>query len=240
MSTFRKSIATSCCAIAAGALWVSTSFAQQATPVPPPAPGAAAADSTTTQPKTVQSQPAQQSTTQTTTTQQPVPAAAAPAAPVATQQSTTTTTAAPYAYNTPSSDRYTEREIAHRPNRVLLSTGTGLFVLSYGGSVIAGAVSDREEDKRLFIPVVGPWLNLGQRDCGAATPCGGNEDLAKAMIVTSGVVQGAGILMALGSFFIPETTTVTERTQTAKTKPTVKVLPVSFAAGAGVGAVGRF
>jgi hypothetical protein len=229
MSTLRKSIATSFCA--AGVLWVSTSFAQE-----------------TVQPQPAQTtQPVQQQQTTTTTTQPaPAPAAAAPTAPAAgtvpatTQQSTTTTTAAPYVTTSPASDRYTEREVATRPNRALLSTGTGLFILSYGGSVIAGAVSDREEDKRLFIPVVGPWLDLGQRDCGAATPCGSNEDLAKAMIVTSGVVQGAGILMALGSFFIPETTTVTERTQTAKTKPTVKVLPVSFAAGAGVGAVGRF
>jgi len=107
--------------------------------------------------------------------------------------------------------------------------------------VIGGAVSDRDEDKRLFIPVVGPWLDLGQRDCNSGNPCGGNEDLAKAMIISSGVAQGAGVLLALSSLVIPESTSVTERTTTAKVvKPKVNVAPVSFAAGAGIGAVGRF
>lgn len=161
--------------------------------------------------------------------------AATPPQPVATTQ----TTAAPYASG--GGDQYTERTIEHRPNRSLLSTGTGIFVLSYGSSVVAAAVSDRDADKRLFIPVVGPWLDLGDRGCTVGSPCGGNEDVAKAMIITSGVVQGAGVLLALSSLIIPESTNIQERTRTAKAvKPEVRVLPVSFTAGAGLGAVGRF
>ena len=191
---------------------------------------------------------AQETTQQTTTTTSPAPSQTQPAQPQQPQQpaqpqpqpvATTQTTAAPY--TAPGGDRYAERTVEHRPNRSLLSTGTGIFVLSYGSSVIAGAVSDRDSDKRLFIPVVGPWMDLADRDCNGANPCGGNEDIAKAMIITSGVVQGAGVLMALGSLFIPESTTVSERTTTAKVvKPEVRVAPVSFAAGAGLGAVGRF
>ncbi|MBX3207853.1 MAG: hypothetical protein KF764_22595 [Labilithrix sp.] len=159
--------------------------------------------------------------------------------PAQPQVGTTQTTAAPYI--PPGGDRYAERTVERRPNRALLSTGTGLFVLSYGSSVVAGALSDRDADKRLFIPVVGPWMDLSRRGCGAENPCGANEDVAKAMIVTSGVVQGASVLMALGSLLIPESTTVTERSRSAQaTKPGVTVMPVSFAAGAGIGAVGRF
>lgn len=152
---------------------------------------------------------------------------------------TATTTSA---YGPIPSDRVTERTIEHRPNRTLLSTGAGIFVLSYGASVVAGAVSDRDADKKLFIPVVGPWLDLGDRECNAATPCGSNEDLAKAMIITSGAVQGAGLLLAIGSLVIPESTRVEERTtSTSKAeKPKVQFAPMSYRGGAGVGAFATF
>jgi hypothetical protein len=131
--------------------------------------------------------------------------------------------------------------IESRPNRALLSTGTGLFILSYGPSAIAGALSDRDEDKRLFIPVAGPWMDLANRRCGPENPCGSNEDVARAMVITSGVVQGAGVLMALGSLIVPETTTITEERAAAKpVKPQVRIIPMSFTAGGGIGAVGRF
>ncbi len=162
-------------------------------------------------------------------------------APVIVQQpqqpATTTTTAAPYA--PPSADRHTEKTIERRPNETLLKYGVGAFVLSYGASAVAGVVSNRDEDKNLFIPVAGPWMNLADRNCGAG--CGSGEDVAKAMIVTSGIVQGAGVIMALSSLVIPETTSVSEESRSAKAKkPEVKVTPMSFAAGAGLGAVGRF
>lgn len=228
-------------------LCASTSFAQDTTE-----------QQTTTSTSTTTTAPAQTTTpvqpapVQPTTQQQPQqqpqqqqPQPQQPQQPIIIQQQpavgTTTTTQAPY--EAPATDRYTERTVTHRPNRSLLSTGAGIFVLSYGSSVVAGAISDRDEDKRLFIPVVGPWLDLGQRDC-TARGCGSNEDVAKAMIITSGVVQGAGVLVALSSLIIPEKSTVEERTTTASAKkpekPSVHVLPVSFAAGAGVGAVGRF
>lgn len=181
-----------------------------------------------------------QTTPTTTTTTQPAtqPTYVQPA-PVVVQQpaSTTTTTAAPY--YPPGSDT-SERTIEKRPNRTLLSTGVGIFVVSYGASAVAGAISDRESDKNLFIPVVGPWIDLGDRNCSTAEPCGNREDINKAMLITSGVVQGAGVLMALGSLIIPETTSVKETRTTAKNKPTVAVAPVSFGAGAGLGAIGRF
>lgn len=194
--------------------YASASFAQESTTT----------TSTTTEPQT---QPVQ--TTQ--PAQQPVIVQQQPA-PVATTQ----TTAAPY--NAPAADT-SEKTIEHRPNKTLLSTGVGIFVISYGASVVAGAVSSRDEDKNLFIPVAGPWIDLGNRDCGGN--CGKNEDIAKAMVVTSGIVQGAGVLFALSSLIIPETTSVSERRDSAKAnKPSVHVTPVSYGAGAGLGAIGRF
>lgn len=174
---------------------------------------------------------AQETTVTATTTAQPAQPAVVQEPPAA----TTRTTAAPYVPSTDTS----ETTIEHRPNRTLLSTGIGIFVVSYGASVVAAAVSDRDADKNLFIPVVGPWLDVGDRGCDSS-PCGSREDINKAIIITSGVVQGAGVLMALGSLVMPESTSVTEKRTTAKAKPEVHVTPVSFAAGAGLGAVGRF
>jgi len=171
-----------------------------------------------------QQQPQQSQPVQSVNIQQPQPQAQpAPAA-------TTTTTAAPYA----ATDRASDRTIERRPNRALLSTGGTVFLLSYVPSVVAGAVSSNDADRNLFIPVVGPWMALADHD-------GKADDVAKGMIITSGVAQTAGILLAVGSLIIPESTRVEERTVTAKAQaPKVSFTPVSFAAGAGVGAVGRF
>ena len=196
---------------------------------------------TTTNPSTTtQVAPPAAQPSQSVTVQQPAPQPVQVTQPAPQPVATTQTTSAPYV---DPSDHERERSIEHRPNRTLLSTGAGIFVLSYGASAIAAVASDRDADKKLFIPIVGPWMDLSDRGCTLSTPCGSNEDVAKAMIITSGVVQGAGVLLALSSLVIPESTTVTDRTTTAKAKPekpSVHVLPVSYTAGAGNGAVGTF
>lgn len=159
---------------------------------------------------------------------------------------TTTTTGARYhvqqaptAYGIPSG-QVVERTVEQRPNSDMLSTGVGLFILSYGASVVAGAESTRDADKRLFIPVAGPWLNLQDRGCTDANPCGPNEGMARALIVTSGIVQGFGALLTLGAFLVPETTTTHLTPVSTPPRPSVRVTPMSFPDGAGVAAVGRF
>lgn len=170
-----------------------------------------------------------------TTVVAPAPAQPAPQ-PVVVQQpapaAQTTTTSASYAPPPQGQEMYAEKSTEHRPNRTLMSTGVGLFVISYGASVVAGAVSPRDEDKNLFIPVAGPWMDLGQR--GNIN----NDSVAKGMLITSGIVQGAGVLLGLSSLVIPESDTTVEKRQSAKAE--VHVLPVSFGDGAGVGAIGRF
>jgi hypothetical protein len=164
------------------------------------------------------------------------------APPVQTAQppvGTTTTTAAPYVIApAPYGQRY-ETTTETRPNRALLSLGMGLFVVSYGASVVVAAVSDRDEDKRLFIPLVGPWVDLGERNCSERT-CGNQEAINKAMILASGIVQDGAVLLALGSLFIPETVHTQTTVGSAASKPTVRITPMSYGAGAGIGAVGRF
>src|SRR5262249_23148051 len=60
------------------------------------------------------------------------------------------------------------------PNPALLGGGLGTIVLGYTPAMIVGIVSDHKGDDKLFIPVVGPWLDLGQRGCSGTTVVGPN------------------------------------------------------------------
>ena len=194
---------------------------------------------------------ADQVTTSTTTTQ-PAPQTTyvqpAPQPQVVVQQptqpqvvGTTTTTAAPYGPAPAAAEE--ERSIETRPHKTLLKTGIIVSLASYAGSAIAGAASQRDEDKLLFVPLVGPWLDLGNRDCDARE-CGKMESTNRAMIATAGAFQLAGTLLIVGSFLVPESSTVRRerRVLSAPKPPTPEVAftPVSYVGGAGFGAVGRF
>lgn len=170
-------------------------------------------------------QPYQQ--TQQQPAQQPLPPP-----PSTTTYSTTTTTAATYD-DRASADR---AGYYYRPNRPLLATGLGIFGLSYGASAVVGATSDREEDRRLLIPVVGPWLDLAQRDCSLGE-CGQQEDWNHALLIGSGVLQGIGVGLSIAALFVTE-----ERGETYRVskRPTVRLAPVGVRSGGGIGAVGTF
>lgn len=144
---------------------------------------------------------------------------------------TTSTSRTPYGADVP----ITETSLPNRP--LLVGSGT-LLVASYVPTAVIGGVSDRSEDRYLFIPVAGPWVDLTQRDC-TARPCT-NEDLNKALIIGSGVLQGIGALGVLSSFFIPERTT---RLSTATTTPQKQfaIAPAQLGRSAyGLSALGTF
>jgi hypothetical protein len=91
------------------------------------------------------------------------------------------------------------------PNTPLLVTGLVVLGGTYGASVVAGEVSNRSSDHKLYYPVVGPWMALNNRDCNAQ-PCS-NKTLGTALLVGSGVLQGVGALSVLLSFVVPRKTT---------------------------------
>jgi hypothetical protein len=123
-----------------------------------------------------------------------------------------------------------EARADRRPNRTLLWTGVTVFAVTYAGSVAGGTIAgDRVPDKNLFIPLVGPWLDLGQRNCDFRDCDDSQEGRWKLLIIGSGIAQGAGALLALSAFFVPETH-----------KPEIHFAPVSYAGGGGIGAAGRF
>jgi hypothetical protein len=91
------------------------------------------------------------------------------------------------------------------PNVPLLTTGVAVLGASYGASVIGAALSDTDDDDKLYYPVVGPWLTLHDRDC-SGNACD-HKTLDTTLLIGSGVLQGLGALSMLGSLFIPATST---------------------------------
>jgi hypothetical protein len=131
------------------------------------------------------------------------------------------------------------------PNRTLLHSGIWILGLSYVPAVIVAAESSRDGDKRLYIPVAGPWMDLAARSsCPPNLSCN-NETGNKVLIVVDGVFQGIGALDIVGGFIFPEKRTVTVR-ESARgehqlSPPSFRIFPARVSAGAyGLAAVGTF
>ena len=87
------------------------------------------------------------------------------------------------------------------PNVPMLLTGTVLLGGTYGASAIGAWQSIRHDDQKLYYPLVGPWMDLANRDCGP-NPCS-DEGLNKTLLIADGVAQGVGALLMVTSLFVP-------------------------------------
>jgi len=121
-------------------------------------------------------------------------------------------------------------------NRPLLVTSAILLVGSYVPMAAVAYTSDRPADQtNLYYPVVGPWMNLADRQCDIRA-CN-NEGLNKAMLILDGVGQGLGALGVVTSFFLPNKATANwyligdEKTHAG---------PTRVGTGYGFGAAGHF
>jgi hypothetical protein len=128
------------------------------------------------------------------------------------------------------------------PNRALLRSGIAVFAMAYVPSFAVAATNSRTDDDYLYIPVAGPWLDLGNR-----LPCinCNNESLYKALLVTDGVFQGIGALEIVGSIIFMQTTV----RSTAQIDPArfqkslhlpVAISPAMVSSGYGLVARGQF
>jgi hypothetical protein len=115
------------------------------------------------------------------------------------------------------SPRPVAAETTSPPNMTLLGTGIATFVVGYGPAVAVGVTSDHDGDGYLLIPVAGPWLDLGNRECDGPTivaPDGpyeletgricGTSTFEDAALIASGVLQGFGALQIMGAFFVSQ------------------------------------
>ena len=137
-----------------------------------------------------------------------------------------------------------DRTAATGPNRAHLYPGIWILGLSYAPAMIVAAESNRSGDKRLYVPVAGPWLDLANRDgCPPNGYC--SETSNKVLIVIDGALQGIGALNIVGAFIFPETRSMTVRaSETRKTRVSslsLRVSPVRVGVRAyGLAAVGTF
>lgn len=92
-------------------------------------------------------------------------------------------------------------------NRPLLITSTLVLVGSYVPATVVAFTSDRPSDQtNLYYPVVGPWLDLANRDC-SNRPCPDGDALGKVLLIADGIGQGLGALGVVTSFFLPNKVT---------------------------------
>ena len=94
-----------------------------------------------------------------------------------------------------------------RPNVPLLTAGGLTFLAAYVPSFIVGATSDHDDDKWLYLPIAGPFIDLAARGCDndvqenlPGSTCG-TTAWERGALIASGVVQAAGAAMIVGSFF---------------------------------------
>jgi hypothetical protein len=129
-----------------------------------------------------------------------------------------------------------EKRVFRPPNRQALAAGVALFGIPYVSSVAVAITSHRSANHMLYIPAVGPWLALLQRDCSGDMPCAG-KTLSGALLIADGVAQDVGLVIAGVSFFLPEEKTSLKIGKSAR----VTVTPTRMGPGAyGLGAVGEF
>jgi hypothetical protein len=126
------------------------------------------------------------------------------------------------------------------PDGRTIGGGIVTFGISYGIAIGVAAGSDHEGDHHLFAPIVGPWLDLGDRGtCPLSRSCAA-ETANRALIVVDGIFQAIGVLTVVSGFVFQKTSDVTTTT-TAATQSTVKITPVQYAhGGMGLAAVGTF
>lgn len=93
-------------------------------------------------------------------------------------------------------------------NSSLFVGGAVVFGAAYGAAVIGAANSETEADQRLYVPLLGPWLDLADRgDCNVENRACDDETTIKVLIVGDGILQAGGALMMVGSLLFPKTVT---------------------------------
>jgi hypothetical protein len=150
---------------------------------------------------------------------------------------TATTTSAPVASDPVQRET---REEGYVPNRYLLTTGLVLWGASYTGSIIVAAQSSNPADQHLYVPIVGPWIDLANRGgCPVGNASCDTETTNKVLLVADGVFQAIGTINVIWGFLRPEHREVTTVAATKYT-PAITFEPSAVASGYGLAAFGKF
>jgi hypothetical protein len=129
---------------------------------------------------------------------------------------------------------------ASGPNLVMLGVGVVSFAFSFGAAAVAGATSSYGSDRRLLVPVLGPWLDLAERaGCPTGGPSCHAERTDRTSLVVDGAFQGLGALAiaaALAFAWPGDARVVSVGTAGHE----VAIAPVGYPGGAGLAASGTY
>jgi hypothetical protein len=121
---------------------------------------------------------------------------------------------------------------SHGPNAFLFNSGLITTGLSYTPALIVAVNSDRDADKYLYAPFVGPWMDLAARD--------GGSKVANTLLVVDGVFQTIGAIQIIASFVVTGSTQTAAADRPSVASRTV-VAPARMANdGYGLVAMGHF
>lgn len=120
------------------------------------------------------------------------------------------------------------------PNAFLFHSGLVTTGLSYTPALVVAVNSDRSEDKYLYAPFVGPWLDLAARD--------DDSKVNRTLLVVDGVFQTIGALQLIAAFtFMDSGSSDVASTDDDTIVSEAAVAPARLADdGYGLVAVGRF
>jgi hypothetical protein len=130
----------------------------------------------------------------------------------------------------------------------LLGTGLFLLAVSYLPAVSVAASSNLQADQHLYAPIAGPWIDLAQRPiCAPPINCSA-ENTNRALLETSGILQGVGAFLTLVGLLTGDDDPPTKAAPAHKPINEAKLLntkmqvaPAQFgASGYGLAAFGRF
>lgn len=126
-----------------------------------------------------------------------------------------------------------------RPNRSMLMIGLFTFGQPYIASMGIAATSTTPADANLWIPLLGPWLDLGARPgCPSATACG-TQNGYKVLLAADGILQSFGAFELVGAFLWPEVVGVAR--VTTASGASVSLTPSRVGSdGYGLAAAGHF
>jgi hypothetical protein len=89
-------------------------------------------------------------------------------------------------------------------NTGVFTSGAVMFGGSYIASIIVAGASDHPGAERLYVPVLGPWLALGDwGNCPVSNVACDNNTTDKVLLVADGIVQAAGVLTMIDGLVWP-------------------------------------
>jgi hypothetical protein len=124
----------------------------------------------------------------------------------------------------------------------LVGGGVALTGLAYGGAFLcASNWPEAPGSDALKVPVVGPWIALGQSGCAEDDPdCGFTAYFRGFLTIVDGILQAGGLGIAGEGLFMTTEAEQRAAPTTARSEVVVRPMPIVTPHTTGLGVVGTF